>query len=337
MDNLTHALTGAALSKAGLDRTTPLATATLVIAANVPDIDMVSYVNGVYFALAHRRGITHGAPALVVLPFVVTAAILAWDRWVRRRRDARAAPARPLAVLGLAFVGLLTHSVLDWMNTYGMRWRLPLKADAEEHMPLTIERDPSSRRHIGHRGVVLDVRLPEHLFIDPRVILKATLQPVLETIADLGGHKSPGHETSWKEPEERGGGCVSLDSPPPNDGSRAFVFRVPNRDHPEGGTKGSTTGALLNPNDLDAFVLGQPLVYLVFENLLILTFPRPEEPTAALARRVIHAEYLDTHSKALRLQMSLVFAVSSTLTAPCITDTRSALAVHPPIRIWPLR
>ncbi len=54
----------------------------------------------------------------------------------------------------------------------------------------------------------------------------------------------------------------------------------------EHGTKGSTTGALLNPNDLDAFVLGQPLVYLVLENLLILTCPRLEEPTAALAHPV---------------------------------------------------
>ncbi len=86
----------------------------------------------------------------------------------------------------------------------------------------------------------------------------------------------------------------------PDEGSLAFVFVVPNRDHPEGGTKGSTTGALLNPNDLDSLVLGQPPVDLVFENLLILTF---------LAHRVVHAEYLDTHSKTLHLRVRLVYAV----------------------------
>ena len=125
VDNLTHALVGAAISKAGAERATPLATATLVVAANAPDIDMLAFVRGEYFALAFRRGITHGLPALVVLPLVVTGAMLAWDRWVRRRRRPDAEPARPGPLLALAAVGLLTHPALDWLNTYGMRWWLP--------------------------------------------------------------------------------------------------------------------------------------------------------------------------------------------------------------------
>lgn len=126
MDNLTHALTGAALSKAGLERATPLATATLVVAANAPDLDMLAYVGGPYFALAARRGITHGLPAMAVLPFAVAGAMLLWDRLVRRRRDPEALPARFLPLLGLSAVGLLTHPALDWMNTYGLRWLLPI-------------------------------------------------------------------------------------------------------------------------------------------------------------------------------------------------------------------
>ena len=125
LDNLTHALAGAALSRVGLDRTTPLATATLVLAANAPDVDVLAYARGEHFALAFRRGITHGLPALVLLPALVAGAVVAWDRGVRRRRRPDAPPARPGALLGLAWLGALTHPVLDWMNTYGMRWGLP--------------------------------------------------------------------------------------------------------------------------------------------------------------------------------------------------------------------
>lgn len=125
LDNLTHSLVGAAIGKAGAERVTPLATATLVVAANIPDIDMVGFVRGEYFSLAFRRGITHGWPALLVLPFVVTAIMMAWDRWVRRRRDPDADPADPRWLLGLSAAGAVTHPSLDWLNIYGMRWGLP--------------------------------------------------------------------------------------------------------------------------------------------------------------------------------------------------------------------
>lgn len=96
-----------------------------MIAANAPDVDVLSYARGEYFALAFRRGITHGVPAQVVLPFVVAGAVLAWDRWVRRRRDPQAVAARPREILLLSFLGVLTHPALDWMNVYGMRWGFP--------------------------------------------------------------------------------------------------------------------------------------------------------------------------------------------------------------------
>lgn len=120
MDPITHSLTGAALSRAGLHRATPLATATLVIAANVPDIDALSMASGSYAALAFRRGITHGPLALLLLPVLVTAVVLGYDA-LRRRRRSDLPRVRPRAVLVLAFIGCLTHPVLDWMNTYGIR------------------------------------------------------------------------------------------------------------------------------------------------------------------------------------------------------------------------
>jgi inner membrane protein len=126
MDNLTHSLVGAALAEAGPRDRFALATPTLILAANVPDVDVVSYfIAGEFAALAWRRGITHGVPALLVWPFVVTALILAWDRLIRRRWRPGAEPARFGPLLALAALGALTHPALDWLNTYGMRWWLP--------------------------------------------------------------------------------------------------------------------------------------------------------------------------------------------------------------------
>ena len=96
-----------------------------MVAANAPDVDVLSYVRGQYFALAFRRGITHGVPALLLWPFVIAGAMLAWDRFVRRRREPSAEPARFQPLLLLAAIGVLTHPALDWLNTYGMRWWLP--------------------------------------------------------------------------------------------------------------------------------------------------------------------------------------------------------------------
>jgi inner membrane protein len=118
MDNLCHTLVGAALAEAGLKRRTALGSATLMIAANFPDIDVVAVPLG--SSLAIRRGITHGLPAQVILPFVLTAIMIGWHRW----RGGEAP--RPRELLLLSVIGILTHPFLDWMNTYGMRWLMPL-------------------------------------------------------------------------------------------------------------------------------------------------------------------------------------------------------------------
>jgi len=66
LDNICHTLVGAALGETGLRRTTPLAMATLLVGANLPDVDAVTYM----FADAptsfeFRRGWTHGAHSRV--------------------------------------------------------------------------------------------------------------------------------------------------------------------------------------------------------------------------------------------------------------------------------
>lgn len=125
MDNLCHTLVGAALARTGLDRRTPLATATMVIGANLPDVDVVSVLSGT--ELAVRRGITHGIPAHFILPFILTGIMLAWDRWVRRRREPSLAPAIPREILALSAISIASHPFLDWLNVYGMRWLMPMR------------------------------------------------------------------------------------------------------------------------------------------------------------------------------------------------------------------
>jgi inner membrane protein len=128
MDNVCHTLVGAALAEAGLKRRTTLGTATLMIGANFPDIDIVAVPLG--HSVDFRRGWTHGVLALVVLPFILTALMLAWDRWVapRSQRVGIEQPrggALPRELLMLSAISILTHPTLDWMNEYGMRWLMP--------------------------------------------------------------------------------------------------------------------------------------------------------------------------------------------------------------------
>ena len=120
MDNVCHTLVGAALAEAGLKRTTALGSATLMIAANFPDLDVIAVPLG--HSLGFRRGITHGVPALIILPFVLTVILLGWHRWRGRATD------QPNAnwLLLLSAIGILTHPFLDWLNTFGMRWLMPM-------------------------------------------------------------------------------------------------------------------------------------------------------------------------------------------------------------------
>lgn len=125
VDNLTHTLVGAALGYAGLNRRTGLAMPALMVAANLPDIDVACGLFGE--GLSGRRGWTHGPVGLLVLPAML-ALVLAWyDRWQERtgRRPPSRAPVQLKALMLLSYIGAISHPVLDLMNSWGIRLLMP--------------------------------------------------------------------------------------------------------------------------------------------------------------------------------------------------------------------
>ncbi|HYR27734.1 MAG TPA: metal-dependent hydrolase [Thermoanaerobaculia bacterium] len=117
MDPLTHTLVGANLAATRLGGKTKLGAAALIIGANLPDVDSIFYFTGQQdFALWFRRGWTHGVLALVLLP-VIQAAVL---KLIDRSADLR-------WLLALSYLAIATHPMLDWLNTYGMRWLMPFR------------------------------------------------------------------------------------------------------------------------------------------------------------------------------------------------------------------
>jgi inner membrane protein len=131
MDNLTHSLVGAVLGQAGLKRTTGLAMPALIIGANLPDVDAACFfwLEGTEH-LAFRRGITHGPPALVLLPLVLAGLLWGWDRWQTKRgtRPEGRLPVRFGWLYAMAVIGCLSHPFFDWLNVYGIRLLEPFSS-----------------------------------------------------------------------------------------------------------------------------------------------------------------------------------------------------------------
>src|SRR4051794_37878537 len=79
-------LTGACISRAGFNRTTPYSTAVWVLASEWPDIDVLYYVRGSVEAFAHHRGWTHTFMAAPANAASVVGGLYLFWRW-RRSRD----------------------------------------------------------------------------------------------------------------------------------------------------------------------------------------------------------------------------------------------------------
>src|SRR3954451_8717346 len=73
LEPITHFLTGAVLARAGFNRKTALATATMTLAAEAPDLDVLWRFKGPVYSFAHHRGFTHSFLGLVLISAIVTA------------------------------------------------------------------------------------------------------------------------------------------------------------------------------------------------------------------------------------------------------------------------
>jgi inner membrane protein len=112
MFNTTHTFVGLAVARTGLDKWVPRAAITAVIAANLPDIDIVYDLAGVPSYIEHHRGITHSFVGIPLLSLALAGGMYIFTRNFWRT-----------FVLALIVMG--THPALDYSNPYGLRPFLP--------------------------------------------------------------------------------------------------------------------------------------------------------------------------------------------------------------------
>jgi inner membrane protein len=109
------------MGRAGLNRKTALATLTLTLAAEAPDLDIIARFWGRTFGFAHHRGFTHsllGVPlvAIVVVGFVY----LVWRLRGRKTKYPDLPPRWGLLFFYACLAGV-SHILLDFTNNYGVR------------------------------------------------------------------------------------------------------------------------------------------------------------------------------------------------------------------------
>jgi inner membrane protein len=109
------------MGRAGFNRKTALATITMCLAAEAPDLDVLANLKGPVFGFAHHRGFTHSFAGLVI-PCALVVGVL-YVIWILRGRKV-ADPERPprWGLLFLfAYIAGLSHILLDYTNNYGIR------------------------------------------------------------------------------------------------------------------------------------------------------------------------------------------------------------------------
>lgn len=121
MEPVTHFLTGACISRAGLNRKTGYATLMLTLAAEFPDMDFVTYFVGPVTGLKYHRGLTHSFVGTLFDAAVVLGVVYLVHLWRRRRGLTTKIPPRWGLLYWYGVLGGLSHILLDFTNNYGVR------------------------------------------------------------------------------------------------------------------------------------------------------------------------------------------------------------------------
>jgi inner membrane protein len=155
MDNVTHSLVGVMLG-----RVLGKNAAMMVVAANLPDVDIISWAGGSLTYIEFHRGIAH---SLLMLPLMAAIPMLLF-----RSRNWQSYAA--------CCVGVLSHLLLDWTNTYGIRLLLPFSG----------------------RWLHLDITD----VVDPWILLALLLAVAAPALAglvssEIGAKKSSGAKRGW--------------------------------------------------------------------------------------------------------------------------------------------
>jgi len=125
LDNLTHSLVGLAAAKAGFEKLSPRAMAVCLIAANIPDLDIVVLLfGGRWELLKHHRGFTHSIAGTVLLASVLPL-LFYLVGYVAAKTRSRLNPIKLKGLLLASLLTAATHPFMDWTNNYGIRLLLP--------------------------------------------------------------------------------------------------------------------------------------------------------------------------------------------------------------------
>jgi inner membrane protein len=129
LEPVTHFLTGACMSRSGLNRKSALATLTMVLAAEAADLDVLWAFKGPIAALQHHRGITHtflGAPFAAAATVGFVYLLYLWRGPSGKPRILRSKlPVRWDYLYWLALIAALSHILLDYTTAYGIRMFAP--------------------------------------------------------------------------------------------------------------------------------------------------------------------------------------------------------------------
>ncbi len=184
MEPITHLLTGACLARLGFNRKTALATLTMTLAAEAPDIDLVAYVKGSVSGFVCHRGATHTLWGIPLVSALVLALVYAGHR-LRQRFWPAFHPSKPkpglpgtprfrrrrvshwLAPAIAVWLLLLASSNLGWGESAGMRGQATISPSpsAAAAVALFVNSNPDAARSLAAAALRQNPSDEDALFI----------------------------------------------------------------------------------------------------------------------------------------------------------------------------